>query len=178
MTSARARASRRTVLATGALAVVTAGCSKYGDEGGGSGADGGASAEAPATSQAPGPSQQSPQPSGASPSGQQSGGGQPGDNAPDGEALARTTDIPVGGGKVFADRKIVVTQPSEGDFRAFSAVCTHQWCTVRDVTGGTINCPCHASRFRVEDASVAGGPAPSPLEPRKITVTGKSIHLA
>ncbi|MEU6393768.1 Rieske (2Fe-2S) protein [Streptomyces sp. NPDC046939] len=144
-------ATRRSVLVAGAAALA-AGCSKYGEEN-----DGGATQAAPsATSSAP---------SGAKPSAA----------AP--KELARTTDIPVGGGKVFADKKVVVTQPTQGDFKAFSAVCTHQGCTVNSVSGGTINCPCHGSKYRIADASVAGGPAPRPLPPQKITVTGKSISL-
>ncbi|MFF1547824.1 Rieske (2Fe-2S) protein [Streptomyces sp. NPDC058291] len=94
-----------------------------------------------------------------------------------GRELAQTSDIPVGGGKVFADEKVVVTQPTKGDFKAFSAVCTHLGCTVNDVADGIIHCPCHGSEFRVADGSVAGGPAPRPLPAEKITVEGGSISL-
>jgi Rieske Fe-S protein len=97
--------------------------------------------------------------------------------APGGTALAKTTDIPVGGGKVFADRDVVVTQPAAGTFKAFSATCTHQGCKVGEVAGGTINCPCHGSRFAVADGSVAKGPAAKPLDARTITVQGDSIAL-
>lgn len=97
---------------------------------------------------------------------------------PGGEELAKTSDIPVGGGKVFADVKVVVTQPTAGDFKAFSAVCTHQGCTVRTIADGIINCPCHFSKFRIADGSVAGGPARRPLPPKQITVTGDAIRLA
>jgi Rieske Fe-S protein len=92
--------------------------------------------------------------------------------------LARTSDIPVGGGKVFPDRKVVVTQPAAGQFKAFSAVCTHQGCTVADVTGGLIECPCHGSRFHAADGTVAGGPATAPLPAERITVAGGEITLA
>lgn len=105
-----------------------------------------------------------------------SSGRSPGASA--GEELGRTGDIPVGGGKVFTDRKVVVTQPAKGDFKAFSAVCTHMGCTVNKVADGTIDCPCHASRFRIADGSVAGGPAPEPLPEKQITVDGDSIRLA
>ncbi len=89
-----------------------------------------------------------------------------------------TTDaIPVGGGVVFPAHGVVVTQPSEGEFRAFGATCTHRGCTVRSVVAGTINCLCHGSRFRVADGSVAGGPAPEPLPPRAITVADGVISL-
>jgi Rieske Fe-S protein len=71
----------------------------------------------------------------------------------------------------------VVTQPAAGTFKAFSATCTHQGCKVSEVAGGTVNCPCHGSRFAVADGSVAKGPAAKPLEARTITVQGDSIAL-
>ena len=102
-----------------------------------------------------------------------SGGGSAG-----GDALASTSDIEVGGGSIFADEQVVVTQPTEGEFKAFSSTCTHQGCQVESVSDGTINCPCHGSMFSVEDGSVQGGPAPSPLKEVAITVEGDSIVLA
>ncbi|OKJ97078.1 hypothetical protein AMK26_30110 [Streptomyces sp. CB03234] len=94
-----------------------------------------------------------------------------------GPELAGTADIPAGGGRIFKDRKVVVTQPQEGEFKAFSAVCTHQACVVATVEDGTINCACHGSRFRIADGSVARGPATRPLPAEQITVTGDSIRL-
>ncbi|MEU1181982.1 Rieske (2Fe-2S) protein [Streptomyces sp. NPDC005820] len=94
-----------------------------------------------------------------------------------GGALAKTADIPEGGGKIFTAEKVVVTQPTQGDFKAFSAVCTHQGCTVGSVANGTINCPCHKSEFRIADGSVASGPATKPLPEKQITVTGDTITL-
>ncbi|MFJ2032494.1 Rieske (2Fe-2S) protein [Streptosporangium sp. NPDC087985] len=94
------------------------------------------------------------------------------------KALARAGDIPEGGGKVFKDAKVVVTQPKAGEFKAFTSVCTHQGCDVATVSGGTINCPCHGSRFRIEDGSVANGPAGKPLAEKAIKVDGDSITLA
>ncbi|MFF1380900.1 Rieske (2Fe-2S) protein [Streptomyces sp. NPDC058308] len=95
-----------------------------------------------------------------------------------GTALASTSDIPVGGGKIFKDAGVVVTQPTAGSFKAFSNRCTHKGCAVSSVGGGTINCPCHGSKFDVADGSVKGGPAPKPLPTAEITVTGDSIELA
>jgi Rieske Fe-S protein len=95
-----------------------------------------------------------------------------------GGALTSTTDIPVGGGAIFADRQVVVTQPTAGEFKAFSSTCTHEGCTVSQVSDGTINCPCHGSRFSVTDGSVVRGPAQSPLPAKNIQVEGNSIALA
>ena len=74
--------------------------------------------------------------------------------------------------------KVVVTQPEEGTFEAFSAICTHQNCTVKDVRGGTINCACHGSKFNITNGSVVQGPAASPLPPVGIKVQGTSIVQA
>jgi Rieske Fe-S protein len=93
-------------------------------------------------------------------------------------SLALTSDVPVGGGKILADKKIVITQPRAGSFEAFTAVCTHQGCTVSSVSGGTINCPCHGSKFGIANGSVVTGPAASALAPVSIKVQGTSIVQA
>jgi Rieske Fe-S protein len=95
-----------------------------------------------------------------------------------GEVLASTTDVPVGGCFVVSAAKVVVTQPTEGDFKAFSAICTHQGCPVESSSDGEIPCPCHGSRFSLEDGSVLSGPATAALEPVTITVDGDSISQA
>jgi len=115
---------------------------------------------------------------GCSKHGDENSGASPSANAPSGRKLAATSDIPVGGGKVFTDQKVVVTQPKKDEFKAFSAICTHEGCTVNHVANGTIDCPCHGSRFHIADGSVAHGPAAKPLPAKNITVDGKSIHLA
>jgi Rieske Fe-S protein len=98
--------------------------------------------------------------------------------AADVDRLAKTGDIPVGGGKIFAADKVVVTQPTEGTFKAYDTTCTHAGCAVTKISGGTINCPCHGAKFAVEDGSVKAGPAPSPLQEVSIKVEGESIQLA
>lgn len=100
------------------------------------------------------------------------------DAASGGQVLARAADVPVGGGTILADTGLVITQPQEGTFKGFSATCTHQGCTVAEVSDGTINCPCHGSRFSVTDGSVVGGPAPRSLDPRDLVVEGSDIRLA
>lgn len=94
------------------------------------------------------------------------------------KGLASTGEIPVGGGKVFENEQIVITQPTEGEFKGFSAVCTHQGCTVNKIADGTINCPCHGSKFEVTDGSVRTGPATKPLAYRSLKVDGDQISLA
>jgi nitrite reductase/ring-hydroxylating ferredoxin subunit len=89
--------------------------------------------------------------------------------------LAHTSEIPVGGGKVFPDDKIVVTRPTKGTYKAFSAVCTHSGCIVGDVSDGTINCQCHGSRFSITDGSVTQPPARQPLTAEPIRVAGRNI---
>ncbi|MFJ4970268.1 Rieske (2Fe-2S) protein [Streptomyces sp. NPDC088755] len=154
-------ARRRTVLtagAAGAAALVT-GCGSSGDEGGGGDASG-----TPTASGTPSDTASDTASPGASPGG--------------GEQLAATADIPVGGGTIFKQQKVVVTQPEEGEFKAFSAVCTHASCLVSTVSDGTINCPCHGSKFSITDAAVEAGPATRPLPAERITVSGGSIRLS
>jgi nitrite reductase/ring-hydroxylating ferredoxin subunit len=94
------------------------------------------------------------------------------------DALAKTADIPVNGGKIFADQKVVVTQPTAGTFKCFSNICTHQGCPVTSVDGGAITCKCHNSIFSIEDGSPTAGPAKKALAEKQITVEGDSIVLA
>ncbi|MFJ3903895.1 Rieske (2Fe-2S) protein [Streptomyces sp. NPDC090025] len=157
---------RRTVLAAGAAALAGTTLAACGTDS----ADGtdkpdkadNTGGSAPATPGAPGaPTTESPA----------TGGGSTGTE------LGGTADIPVGGGTVFPDAKVVVTQPTAGQFKAFSAVCTHQGCSVSGVTDGHIVCPCHQSMFKVSDGSVTGGPATRPLPAAPITVNGDRIIL-
>jgi Rieske Fe-S protein len=124
-----------------------------------SGASGGDSSADPASPNAGG---------GASPA------GQPGGNT----ALAKTSDIPVGGGKVFADQQVVVTQPAAGSYKAFTAICTHQGCTVNKIADGTIQCPCHGSQYSIADGSVKTGPATKALAAKNVTIKSGQVFLA
>jgi Rieske Fe-S protein len=93
------------------------------------------------------------------------------------DAFARTSDIEVGGGTIYPDEQIVITQPDKGEFRCFTAVCTHQGCIVSSVSDGNIHCVCHGSAFSIADGSVVNGPATQPLAAEPITVTGDAITL-
>ena len=90
-------------------------------------------------------------------------------------ALATTADVPVGSGLIVDG--VVLTQPSAGVFKGFSTVCPHAGCSVSKIADGTIDCPCHGSKFNL-DGTVAKGPASKPLEPKRIVVQGSSIVLS
>jgi Rieske Fe-S protein len=91
--------------------------------------------------------------------------------------LGHTADIPLGGGVIFTDAKVVVTQPAKGVFKAFSAICTHVGCLCNQVADGTIDCPCHGSKFKITDGAVVAGPAPTALPAAPITVADGKIML-
>jgi len=96
---------------------------------------------------------------------------------PKGTVLGAASDIPVGGGAIYTAAKVVVTQPASGQYKGFSAVCTHVGCLVNKVTSGTIGCPCHGSEFKITNGAVVAGPAPSPLPARQIKIVDDQIIL-
>ena len=90
--------------------------------------------------------------------------------------LGAASAVPVGSGTLYRSQQIVVTQPTAGAFKAFSAVCTHQGCIVDGVTQGVIQCPCHGSQFNITTGAVVTGPATKPLPAKQVTVTdGKLV---
>ncbi|WP_319617692.1 Rieske (2Fe-2S) protein [Rhodococcus opacus] len=93
-------------------------------------------------------------------------------------ARIAVSDVPVGGGIVLPAQQLVLTQPQAGVFRAFSAVCTHQGCSVSEVRDGTINCPCHGSRYSITDGSVVRRPAQEPLPTYAVTRTGDFLTIS
>ncbi|WP_063737189.1 Rieske (2Fe-2S) protein [Streptomyces sp. RTd22] len=163
-TTGRGSTTRRAVVsaagAAGLAAALTA-CGKEDSSGSGDSQNAGSAQESAGSGQS----------GAAGAGGDTSGGG-------GGMELAKTSQIPEGGGMVFKDHKVVVTQPSSGQFKAFSSICTHQGCSVGDVSDGTINCPCHQSKFDISDGSPKGGPATKALPGAKIKVEGTSIKMA
>ncbi len=92
------------------------------------------------------------------------------------DGIAATGDVPVGGGVVVADEEVVVTRPKAGEFKVFTAVCTHSGCLVGDVTD-TINCPCHGSTYDITTGEPTGGPAPSALDAVDFEISGDQVVL-
>jgi Rieske Fe-S protein len=162
------RSTRRGVLAGVGLVGLAGAVSACGSGGSGSSSAGTSAGAPPATGATSAPSSASG--GGASAGGASTGGAQ-------GSALATTSEIPVGSGKIFTSEKVVVTQPNSGDFKAFSAVCTHMGCLVSTISNGTIDCPCHGSQYSISTGAVVRGPAPSPLPAQSINVSGSNIFL-
>jgi Rieske Fe-S protein len=90
-------------------------------------------------------------------------------------AAIKQADIPVGGGKIVD--KVVITQPTAGTFKAFSAVCTHQGCTVSKVENAQIICACHNSVFDATTGAVVSGPAKAPLPAKGVSVSADGIKI-
>jgi nitrite reductase/ring-hydroxylating ferredoxin subunit len=89
--------------------------------------------------------------------------------APAGTRLIAADDVPVGGGVILPDHQMVVTQPTAGEFKGFSFVCTHAGCPVNEVKDGEIRCPCHGSHFSIATgAPRPGSPATRPLGTRPV----------
>jgi cytochrome b6-f complex iron-sulfur subunit len=96
--------------------------------------------------------------------------------AASGTAVAKLSDVPVGGSASakLDGKPILLSQPTAGTVVGFSAICTHQGCTVNP-SGKTLNCPCHGSQFDAFTGAVIQGPAPSPLNKITVTVSGTSV---
>ncbi len=76
---------------------------------------------------------------------------------------------PTGGSSILVD--------FSGQWRAFSAICTHAGCAV-EFTGSSLYCPCHAGYFSPADGSVQGGPPPAPLAEYGVVVQGGSLYVS
>ena len=86
--------------------------------------------------------------------------------------------VPPDGGVVLGDDAIVLTRTATDEVHAFSAVCTHQGCTVDTVANGTIGCPCHGSAFDAATGAVRSGPASRPLPEIAVVVRDGSVYLS
>lgn len=105
-----------------------------------------------------------------------------GDKAPSaagikGQEIAKVSEVPVGGGKVNQKWRIVVTQPTAGVYKAFSARCTHKGCAVSRPEAGVMTCPCHGSEFAADSGKCLKGPASAPLAAYQVKVEGDGIIL-
>src|SRR5215216_878782 len=100
-----------------------------------------------------------------------------GDAKAGGAAIASESEVAPGSAFTFKDsgNPAVLIHLKNGDFVAYSAVCTHQGCTVA-YKGGKLACPCHGSVFDpAKGAQVVAGPAPSPLPEIPVKVEGDEV---
>jgi Rieske Fe-S protein len=102
-----------------------------------------------------------------------SGSGSSGSGAP----LAQLSAIPVGGAisaKGANGAPLIIARPTSNTVAAFSAICTHQGCTVAPA-GQELDCPCHGSVYNATTGAVINGPALSPLPPVQVTLSGDNV---
>ena len=95
-------------------------------------------------------------------------------------AVAKTSDIPIGSGKKFVVEgvQILVTQPSAGEFRGFSAICTHAGFVMTNMANSEIKCDNHGAVFSADDGSVLSGPAPRALGQVTVAVEGDDVLVS
>ena len=110
-------------------------------------------------------------------SGSNGSAGSSGGGSGNGSVSVPSSSVPVGGGYVDKNNLVVVTQPQAGEYKAFTAVCTHQGCTVGTVSNNQIQCPCHGSIFSAKDGSVINGPATTALSAMTATVSGANVTV-
>lgn len=100
-------------------------------------------------------------------------GGGPATSA--GPETVPAADVPIGGAVIVG--QAIVSQPVAGEFQAFSAVCTHEFCLISRVQESTVECTCHGSQFSAFDGSVLRGPAQRPLEARTVSADGETLTI-
>jgi Rieske Fe-S protein len=86
-------------------------------------------------------------------------------------------DVPVGGAISAKDDgggDIIITRPTDTTVAAFSAICTHQGCTVHPGSD-TFVCPCHGSTYDAKTGNRISGPARSGLSKVSVQVSGQNI---
>lgn len=93
--------------------------------------------------------------------------------------VASVDEVPVGGGKTFlaGETPVLVAQPEQGRFVAYSTVCPHQGCVVGEDTDNFL-CPCHSSGFAFEDGRPLFGPARENLTALNLEVDGQDILVS
>jgi Rieske Fe-S protein len=106
-------------------------------------------------------------------------GGSPAPAAPSGTTVATLSDITVGKCKSVTvnGQEAIVARPTDTTAACFSAICTHQGCTVKP-DGAELKCPCHGSVFNGLTGAVTHGPAQSPLPSIPVKVDGTNVVTA
>jgi Rieske Fe-S protein len=90
--------------------------------------------------------------------------------------LTEVAKVPVGNAisATYQGKPILISQPTAGTIVAFTAICTHQGCTVAPA-GKQFHCPCHGSVYDAATGAVITGPAPAPLAAIPVHVSGADV---
>jgi len=94
--------------------------------------------------------------------------------------LGLASEVPLGGGmkfKVDSTLTVLVTQTKAGNYKAFSATCTHAGCIVSGVENNEIACGCHGAKFDPESGMAIAGPARSALGKISLEIRGDEIWV-
>ncbi|MEU9983401.1 Rieske (2Fe-2S) protein [Streptomyces sp. NPDC050856] len=89
--------------------------------------------------------------------------------------LGAADEVPVGGAKLYREERLVVSCPVKGQYKAFSAQCTHAGCVLDKIEDKEGNCPCHGSRFDVTTGQALKGPATQPLPEVPVRIAGGKL---
>lgn len=78
----------------------------------------------------------------------------------------------------FGNKPGILVRTEEGEWRAFSAVCTHLNCTVQfQQDTHQIWCACHNGQFDL-NGNIVGGPPPRPLEAFEVNLRGEDVVVS
>jgi cytochrome b6-f complex iron-sulfur subunit len=83
-------------------------------------------------------------------------------------------------GKIFqfGNKPGLLIETPDGEFRAFSAICTHLQCTVQyRPDEKLIWCACHNGRYDLTGKNISG-PPPRPLEEYQVNLRGDDIVVS
>ena len=90
-------------------------------------------------------------------------------------SLGAESEVPKGGAKLYEDEKVVVSRAADGSLKAYSTICTHGGCPINKLSGTTLVCPCHGSRFEATTGKVLKSPASVPLTELSVEVKNGKI---
>ncbi len=93
---------------------------------------------------------------------------------------AKTGEIKPNEGRIFkfGSKPGILVELETGEYRAFSAICTHLDCTVQyRPDEKLIWCACHNGRYDLTGRNISG-PPPRPLEEFKVNVRGDEIVVS
>lgn len=90
------------------------------------------------------------------------------------------SDFEIDSGQIikFGNKPVLLVRTHEGEFRAFSAICTHLDCTVQyRKEKGSIWCACHNGTYDLTGRNI-DGPPPRPLDEYRVVVQGEEIFIS